>query len=58
MLVARSLLAVAGSTRTFAIVNTSSLTVHKICTADGSVILTCSADKEQFTTTASPYQCP
>lgn len=57
-LVARSLLSVAGATKTFTIVNTSALTIHKICTIDGSVILTCSADEERLVTTASPYPCP
>ncbi|WP_128000385.1 hypothetical protein [Piscinibacter defluvii] len=57
-LVARSLLAVAGTTRTFAIVNSPEVTMHKICTADGSVILTCSAEDRRLGTTVSPYQCP
>ena len=57
-LVARSLLAVAGTTRTFAIVNAPEVTMHKICTSDGSVILTCTAEDRRLGTTASPYQCP
>lgn len=58
LFVARSLLAFAGTTRTYAIVNSSALTVHKICTNDGSVILTCSAADGRLSTTASPYACP
>lgn len=56
-LVARSLLSVAGATRTLTVMNTSQVTMHKICTTDGSVILACSAGDETFSSTQSPYPC-
>lgn len=56
--VARALLTLAGATRTYAIANSSALTVHKICTSDGSVIFTCSAAESRLLTTVSPYLCP
>lgn len=52
-----SQLAVAGNYKTSVIINTSSEYVARICTNDGSVLLTCSARDRKLITTTSPY-CP
>ncbi len=55
--VANSLLSVAGRAKTYVVVDTAVMTVHKICTNDGSVLLTCDAADGRMVTTASPYAC-
>ena len=52
-----SQLAVAGNYKTSVIINTSKEYMARICTNDGSVLLTCSARDGKLVTTTSPY-CP
>ena len=52
-----SQLAVAGNYKTSVIINTSKEYMARICTNDGSVLLTCSARDGKLITTTSPY-CP
>lgn len=52
-----SQLAVAGNYKTSVIISTSKEYVARICTNDGSVLLTCSARDQKLITTTSPY-CP
>ena len=52
-----SQLAVAANYKTSVIINTSTEYVARICTNDGSVLLTCSARDGKLITTTSPY-CP
>ena len=53
---AGTVLGIAGATRTRLIVNTSSLVIVRLCTSDGSVLMSCSALDSTLTTTASPFR--
>lgn len=54
LLVAQTLLSVAGYARTMTVLDTKPLTMHRICLTDGSMLLTCSLPDQKFVRTTSP----
>lgn len=53
-LVAGALIGVAGYTRTIVLMDNQAVTMHRVCLADGSLLLTCSAADRRFVRTTSP----